>query len=88
MLCGMILFCSANAYAAEWVNISGAVYYNGQPLCVMVLANGQYMFTDAADGRYDMTVPLDTNGEITLFSFCDGLAPYKAVLKSMGSRLF
>ncbi len=88
LLCGIILFFSANAYAAEWVNISGTVYYNGQPLCVMVLANGEYMFTDASDGRYDLTVPLDANGEITLFSFCDGLAPYKAVLESWEARSF
>ncbi len=82
MLCGMILFFSVNVYAVEWVNISGTVYYNGQPLSVMVLANGQYMFTDMADGRYNLNVPPDSNGQITIFSFCDGLAPFKAVLNS------
>ncbi len=69
-------------YAAEWVDISGTVYYNGQPLSVMVLANGQYMFTDPADGRYNLNVPLDENGQITLFSFCDNLAPFRTTLNS------
>jgi len=67
-------------YAAEWVDISGTVYYEGQPLSVMVLANGQYMFTDSADGRYNLNVPLDENGQITLFSFCDNLAPFRTNL--------
>ncbi len=73
---------SSVLYSAEWVNISGSVYYNGQPLSVMVLANGQYMFTDGADGRYNLNVPLDNNGQITLFSFCDGLAPFRKTLNS------
>ncbi|MDM8522623.1 C25 family cysteine peptidase [Desulfococcaceae bacterium HSG8] len=73
---------AATLHAAERTNISGAVYYNGQPLNVMVLANGEYMFTDPSDGRYDLDVPLDANGQITLFAFCDGLAPYKRILNS------
>ncbi len=48
----------------------------------MVLANGQHMFTDSADGRYEMDVPLNSNSEITLHTFCDGFEPFKAVLKS------
>lgn len=71
------------AYGAEWVNIRGNISgSDGTPLCAMVLANGQYMFTcDSSLGKYNLTVPLDNNGEITLFSFCDGLAPFKRVLK-------
>lgn len=63
-----------------WETVSGTVTYQSQPLCAMILANGQYMFTDAADGRFQLEVPLDAHGEITLFAFCDGLAPYRVTL--------
>ena len=50
------------------------------PLCTMVLANGQSMFSCGADlGTFDLEVPLDGNGEITLYVFCSGLGPYKQV---------
>ncbi|MCP4345627.1 MAG: hypothetical protein GY795_08880 [Desulfobacterales bacterium] len=75
-----VSFIIGNVYAAEWVNISGNVYYESQPLFVMVLANGQHMFTGSA-GRYDLTVPLNDNGEITLYSFCEGMAPFKQILQ-------
>ncbi|QTA80582.1 Peptidase, C1A family [Desulfonema limicola] len=74
--------------AAEWVKISGTVSYNGTPLCAMVLANGQYIFSCAGDGGYELNVPLDSNGEITLFAFCDGLAPFKKVLNSLQAKDF
>jgi len=44
----------------------------------MVLANGQHMFSCGADlGKFDLEVPLDVHGEITLYVFCSGMAPYK-----------
>jgi len=46
----------------------------------MVLANGQYMFSCDPYGEYQLTVPLDPNGEITLFVFVDGLQPYKEII--------
>jgi hypothetical protein len=54
--------------------------YNGNPVCAMRLANGQYMFT-CGDylGLYELAVPLDENGEITLYAFCGGMARYKHV---------
>jgi hypothetical protein len=62
-------------------DLSGTVKKDGIPLNAMVLANGQYLFTNAADGAFNLTgVPLDGNGQITLFAFCDGLTPYKSVL--------
>ena len=43
----------------EWVNIYGTVTYNGTPLCAMVLANGQHMFTCGDDlGLYDLEVEI------------------------------
>lgn len=65
----------------EWVRISGTVYYDETPLCAMVLANGQSMFSCGANlGTFDLEVPLNENSEITFYSFCSGFAPYKDVI--------
>jgi hypothetical protein len=47
----------------------------------MVLANGQYMFSCGENqGIYELEIPLDKNGEITLFAFVDALAHFKQTL--------
>jgi hypothetical protein len=44
----------------------------------MILANGQKMFSCGANlGQFELDVPLDANGKITLFGFASGLQPYK-----------
>jgi C-terminal peptidase prc len=43
----------------------------------MILVNGQYMFTCKTDGRFNLTVPLGSNNDITLYGFCGGFMPYK-----------
>ena len=61
--------------------INGTITQSGSPLCAMVLANGQYIFTCGADpGIFDLEVPLDENGEITLYGFCSGFSPFRAIL--------
>jgi len=66
---------------SERTIINGSITYDGTPLCAMVLANGQYMFTCGGSlGLYDLEVPLNANGEITLYGFCSGFAPFKAIL--------
>jgi len=67
----------------ERVIINGTVTFNENPANCMVLANGQYMFTGNA-GYYDLEVPLDANGQITLYSFAANLAPYKEILTPSG----
>ncbi|MCP4105967.1 MAG: hypothetical protein GY749_10585 [Desulfobacteraceae bacterium] len=62
------------------LKINGTVLYNGTPLCAMVLANGQYMFSCAGQGKYELKPPPDQNGEITLFAFVDGFEPFKKAL--------
>ncbi len=64
-----------------WVTLSGSATYNGMPLNMMVLANGQYMFTPKASGAYSLEVPLDDNGQITLYGFCAGFQPYRQVFR-------
>ena len=69
----------------EQVNINGTVTFNGTPLVAMVLANGQYIFTGGESlGLYDLDVPLDGNGQITLYSFVSNFAPYKEILTPSG----
>jgi hypothetical protein len=72
---------SDSSTPAGWERIAGSVSLDGSPLCAMVLANGQYMFSCGAnDGVYDLTVPLDGNGQITLYVFVNGLQPYQEKL--------
>jgi len=66
--------------AAEWVNINGSVDYDGTPVVAVVLANGQREFTNNPVGEFNLDVPLNTDGEITLYAFCSGLAPFKTTL--------
>ena len=63
--------------AGMWINISGTVFLqNSQtPVCAMVLANGQYMFTCDGTGNYAMSIPLDINGQFKLQVYADGFAP-------------
>jgi hypothetical protein len=76
---------SSAAYAAEWTDIMGTITTGGgTPLCAMVLANGQYMFTCDPQGEYNLYVPFDESGRITLFGFCDGFMPFKTTLSSGG----
>ncbi len=64
----------------EWVNISGRILSENTPLCAMILANGQSIYSCAGNGEYELEVPLDRNGEITLFAFCDGFAAFNETL--------
>ena len=59
------------------INISGKVLtQNSQtPICAMVLANGQHMFSCDGTGSYGLNIPLDTNGQFKLQVYADGFAP-------------
>ncbi len=72
--------CDSTETPSGWITIDGNVNFGDVPACALVLANGKKMFSCSGDGSYDLTVPLDGNGEITLFSFVSGLAPFKQVL--------
>jgi hypothetical protein len=77
----LLIHASLSLAQTEWFDINGTVTFNGTPLCAMVLANGQDMFTCGDDlGSFDLNVPLDGNGKITLYGFCSGFSPFKVVL--------
>ncbi len=84
---GILLFLSvsvANALKEGWVNVNGTVSYKGAPVCAMVLINGQYTFTcqtGDAFGNYELTVPRDSNGEVTIQAFVSGKAPYRLTME-------
>jgi hypothetical protein len=63
--------------AGKRVDISGSVLVqnSGTPVCAMVLANGQYIFSCGASGSYGLNIPLDNNGQFKLQVYADGFAP-------------
>jgi len=78
-LCLLSLF-AGKSYAVEWVSISGQVLFDSTPLCSVVLANGQHTFSCDVSAHYNMMVPLDTQGLVTLQVYTAGFAPYRQVL--------
>ena len=77
----------SNAQPKATVTIFGSINNNaGSPLCALVLANGQFMFSCQPTGQYSLTVPQDTSGQVTLFGFADGHFPYKRVFGGSGGR--
>ncbi len=73
--------CDGRPDNPNWVSTYGSITYNGTSVCAMALANGQYMFTCGDNlGSYDIDVPLDGNGEITIQVFASFFSPFKGVL--------
>lgn len=70
-----------------WTKISGQVLsdVDKTPLCAMVLINGQHMFSCDPDGEYELDVPLNEKGEISLLVFCDGFKPFSETSKPSNS---
>ena len=63
--------------AGKRIDIAGKVLaQNSQtPICAMVLANGQHMFSCDGTGSYGLNIPLDANGQFKLQVYADGFAP-------------
>ena len=59
------------------MNISGQVLLQDTqtPICALVLANGQFMFSCDGTGNYALNIPLDANSQFKLQAYADGLAP-------------
>lgn len=64
--------------AGKWVDISGQILLQNSatPVCAMVLANGQHMFSCGGSGNYALRIPLDSNGQFKLQVYAQGFAPY------------
>ena len=66
------------ASAGKMQTISGRVLLQATntPLCALVLANGQHMFSCGDDkGAYSLKFPLDDKGQYKLQVYADGFAP-------------
>ena len=63
--------------AGQRIDISGSVLLQDtqMPICAMVLANGQYIFSCDGSGSYALNIPLDANGQFKLQVYADGFAP-------------
>jgi hypothetical protein len=88
LLLVLLLSLIPRAESAEWVPVTGKVMFGDTPLCAMVLANGQNMFSCSGDGSFNLSVPLGNNGQITLFTFATGFAPFKQVMSPSETAYF
>jgi len=63
--------------AGKRIDISGKILLQNTqtPICAMVLANGQHLFSCDGSGSYVLNIPLDTNGQFKLQVYADGFAP-------------
>ena len=63
--------------AGKRIDISGKVLLQDTqtPVCAMVLANEQYMFSCDDSGSYALNIPLDDKGQFKLQVYADGFAP-------------
>ena len=69
------------------ISIFGSIVNNNNtPLCALVLANGQFMFSCSPNGTWSLVVPQDAAGQVTLFGFADNHFPYRLVTPSSGGR--
>ena len=76
LVLAICLLAVSQTQAVERVPVGGNVYFGETPLCALVLINGQSQFSCDGNGRYDMRVPLDADGRVTVQSFADGFAPF------------
>ena len=75
---------------AERVHITGSVstmMAQQTPVCAMVLINGQQMFSCDGQGSFELDVPVDSNGEITIFAFADGFAPFRRIIRPIAESI-
>ena len=80
LLVALCLLGNRFALASDWVSVGGNVQFGEIPVCALVLINGQTQFSCDGTGRYDMQVPVDDNGMITVMAFADGFAPFSQIV--------
>jgi len=84
----LLLSLLPQAESAEWVPVTGKAMFGDTPLCAMVLANGQSMFSCSGNGNYALNVPLDSSGMVTLQVFASGFAPFRQTMPPLQLRNF
>mgnify|MGYP001812555964 FL=1 len=80
LVLALSLIGTESATAQERASVGGFVTSGANALCALVLINGQSQFSCDGAGRYDMDVPLDKNGMISVQAFADGFSPVNKVL--------
>jgi hypothetical protein len=81
-----VLLLANLSHAVDYRTIQGSVKLGTIDASALVLANGQSMFSSGSSlGHYELVVPLDVNGRITLMCFASGCAPIKEILTPTGS---
>lgn len=65
------------ANAGQQQRITGNVLAQNsqEPVCALVLAGGQFVFSCNSTGSYDLTFPLDSQGQYKLQVYASGFAP-------------
>jgi hypothetical protein len=71
-----------------WVDVGGNVSFGEIPVCALVLINGVTQFSCDGTGRYDMEVPIDSNGMITVMVFADGFSPFNQIVTPEQAEVF
>jgi len=64
------------------IDLSGIVSLSGTdiPVCALVLANGRSQFSCDGEGHFALkSVPIDSQDQVTLYSWADGFDPYQLV---------
>lgn len=80
------LCCMSAAWGQPRVQVDGHVWSGATPLCALVLANGQSMFSCGPDGPFSLqAVPLDGNGQIDVQVFVSGFAPFRQTVTPTGA---
>ena len=78
-----------NSSGIQQTNLSGNVYLSGTntPVCASVLANGVSTFSCDGTGAFSLAkVPVDSNGQVTLFAWADGFLPHKLIFKPSSTQ--
>lgn len=88
LILGMASAVSAAEVETAKAAVMGSIRNNaGVPVCGLVLANGVFTFSCSPTGSYSLAnVPLDGNGQITLFGFAEGHFPFKTILAGAGGN--
>ena len=86
ILAALFLFGHKYVMAGPGADVDGHVWSGTTPLCALVLANGQSMFSCNPNGPFELShVPLDGDGQVEVQIFVAGFAPFKQKITPSGA---